>query len=282
MIPAVVWLVLALVAWRAVSLTLPAAILILSVLWFVIFLPTEIYGDYLSAGRASTPVALSALLSLPSLRALPRPHPAAVRAGLLLLSPVWLAASLLASGNTFAVGTQRAVARKRRLRRASPPRFRNGRARVESQSMTSSLRAVYRVWTSILFLAILVQIGAAGYGAFYADKKVSSGRDLLTKNQFDHGFNFHDGFGYVIFLGTVVLLFLFALSARLGRKRVLLALSVPLLIVLQIALAIIGEKTPAVGVLHPVNAFVIAGFTGMLTHRAWRADAGPAGTSAAA
>jgi hypothetical protein len=138
--------------------------------------------------------------------------------------------------------------------------------------MASSLRAVYRVWTSILFLAVLLQIGAAGYGAFYADQKVSSGSDLLTKKQFDHGFNFHDGFGYLIFVGSVLLVLL-ALAARLGRKSVLLALAVALLVIVQIALAIAAESTPAIGVLHPLNAVVLAGFTGMLTHRAWRARA---------
>lgn len=135
--------------------------------------------------------------------------------------------------------------------------------------MTSAMRATYRYWTAILVVAVVVQIGAAGYGAFYVDKKATSGADRATKAQFDHGFNFHDGFGYVIFIGSVLLL-LFAIGARLGRRRVLLALAVPLLVALQIALAIIGEHVPAVGVLHPINAFIILGFTGSLAHRAWR------------
>jgi hypothetical protein len=31
-----------------------------------------------------------------------------------------------------------------------------------------ALRTIYRYWTALLFLAVLVQIGAAGYGAFNA------------------------------------------------------------------------------------------------------------------
>lgn len=146
--------------------------------------------------------------------------------------------------------------------------------------MTTFMRAVYRYWTAILFVAVIVQIGAAGYGAFYVDKKATSGRDLLTKKQFDHGFSFHDGFGYVIFFMSV-LLFLFALGARLERTRVLLALAVPLLVVVQIALAIAGEHVPAIGVLHPVNALIIAGFTGSLAHRAWRSRTAAAAPGAA-
>jgi hypothetical protein len=76
-------------------------------------------------------------------------------------------------------------------------------------------------------------------------------------------------FGYILFLASV-LLFLFALSARVGRKRVLLALAAPFLFFLQILLAIIGGGTPAIGVLHPVNALVIVGFTGYLAREAYR------------
>ncbi len=137
--------------------------------------------------------------------------------------------------------------------------------------MTIALQAVYRYWVAVLVVAIIVQIGAAGWGVFSADQKVGAGHKEITKTQFDHGFNFHDGFGYIIFFASI-LLFLFALGARLGRKRVLMVLGVPLLVLLQIALAIIGEKTPAVGVLHPINAFIVLGLVGSLAHGAWRGD----------
>ena len=35
------------------------------------------------------------------------------------------------------------------------------------------LRAIYRYWMSLLTLVVVVQIGLAGYGAFYAADKVS-------------------------------------------------------------------------------------------------------------
>jgi len=129
------------------------------------------------------------------------------------------------------------------------------------------LRTFYRYWVAILFVAVLVQIGAAGYGAFYAADKSDPGP--LTEHGFSHGFDVHDGFGYAIFLGAVIL-FLLALGARLGRKRVLLALAVPVLVAIQIVLAWGGESQPIVGIFHPLNAFVIAGFTGSLVFAAWR------------
>jgi hypothetical protein len=134
--------------------------------------------------------------------------------------------------------------------------------------MTDALGSVYRVWAGILFVAVIVQVGESGYGAFFAFEKAKSS-DALTHKQFDHGFGLHIGLGYVLFIAAL-LLFLFALGARLDRRQVLLALAVPLLVVLAIALALVGEKTPGVGVLHPIDAFLIAGLTGYLAHKAWR------------
>lgn len=130
-----------------------------------------------------------------------------------------------------------------------------------------ALRTVHRYWLTLLTLAIVVQIGAAGYGAFYAADKVDPGP--LTTKQFDHGFSFHAGFGYFIFLGGIVLLLL-ALAARLGKRGVLRNLAVPVLLAVQIVLAWFGSGTPAVGVLHPINAFLILGLTGSLVYEAWR------------
>ena len=134
--------------------------------------------------------------------------------------------------------------------------------------MARAFRAVYRYWASILFVAVIVQIGAAGYGAFYADAKAGGDAGSVTQSQFDHGFGVHIFLGYLIFLAAV-LLFLFALAARLGRNRVLLALALPLLVVVQIMLGMVGGGTPAVGALHPVNALLILGLVGYLAHQAW-------------
>lgn len=133
--------------------------------------------------------------------------------------------------------------------------------------MTQASRTAYRFWAALLFLAVLVQIGTAGYGAFNASDNVDPGP--LQEKTFDDGFAFHNGFGYIIFLGAVVLLLL-ALLGRLGRARTLLAVLAAILVAIQIVLAWGGESVPAVGIFHPLNAFLIAGFTGYLAHRAWR------------
>ena len=141
------------------------------------------------------------------------------------------------------------------------------------------LRTIHRFWLTLLSLAIVVQIGAAGYGAFYAADKSDPGP--LTTKQFDHGFSFHSGLGYFIFLGGVVLLLL-ALAARLGKRPVLMNLAVPVLLIVQILLAWGGAGTPAIGVLHPINAFLILGLVGSLTYRAWHGETGRQAASAPA
>ena len=134
------------------------------------------------------------------------------------------------------------------------------------------MATVYRWWAAILTLAVVVQIGFAGYGAFNAAEKLED-NDSISKKAFEDGWDPHTGFGYIVFLGGV-LLFLIALVSRPGRRGVLWALAVPLLLILQIVLAWIGESVGQLGFLHPINAFIVLGVLGSLTGRLWRGRAG--------
>jgi Family of unknown function (DUF6220) len=129
-----------------------------------------------------------------------------------------------------------------------------------------ALRTVYRYLALLLAIAVLVQIGSSGYGAFNAADKSDPGP--LSEHQFSKGFDFHDGFGYVIFLGAIVLLLL-AMGARLGRRRVGMSVVLVLLLVVQILLAWAGETHAWVGIFHPLNAFLILGLAGRITFEAW-------------
>ena len=148
---------------------------------------------------------------------------------------------------------------------------------------------IYRYWIALLFLAVVAQIAGAAYGAFYTAQKLGdqSGSDeskMISEKAFDHGFGFHVGFGYLIFLGGVILLLL-ALAGRLGKRGILFALAVPVAVAVQIILAWISESTHGVGILHGINALVIFGLTGYLAGEAWRghraaAEVTPATTTA--
>ncbi|HEY6835308.1 MAG TPA: hypothetical protein VI142_02455 [Gaiellaceae bacterium] len=135
-----------------------------------------------------------------------------------------------------------------------------------------AVRAIYRWWLALMVVAIVVQIGAAGYGAFYAADKADPGP--MTHHQFDHGFSFHGGFGTIIILAGFVALIL-ALIAMPKRTK-LMTLVLAVLLVLQQVFASVGESTPAVGVLHPINAFLILGLTGRLAVEAWWGSRRPA------
>lgn len=136
-----------------------------------------------------------------------------------------------------------------------------------------ALRSTYRYWITLLFAAVIAQIGGAAYGAFYSaqklgDQKGSDETKVINEKVFDHGFAFHTAFGYFIFLGALILLLL-ALAARLGKRRVLWALAVPVAIAVQIVLAWISGSVHAVGILHGINALVVFGLVGYLTAQAW-------------
>jgi hypothetical protein len=137
----------------------------------------------------------------------------------------------------------------------------------------SALRTLYKLWAATLFIAVVVQVGLAGYGAFNARNKAEDHK-LVTEHQLGNGFDPHTGLGYLIFLGAIVL-FVLALAARLGKQKILWALAALLLVVVQILLAYGAEDATVVGFFHAVNALAVFGLTGFLAHRAWR---GPAAT----
>ena len=132
----------------------------------------------------------------------------------------------------------------------------------------SAFRGIYRIWTTILTAAVVLQIFFAGYGAFDAVDKVSSDGATIDEDSLETSFGAHIGFGYLIFLATLVFL-LISFGTR-DRRRIYRALGVVGLVVLQILLAWFGEGVPYVfGGLHPLNAFVILGFLGSITYREW-------------
>lgn len=138
-----------------------------------------------------------------------------------------------------------------------------------------ALRTIYRYWITLLFAAVVAQISAAAYGGFYAaqklgDQKGSDESKVISEKTFDHGFGFHTAFGYLLFLGAVLLLVL-ALAGRLGKRGILFSLAVPVAVAVQIVLAWISGSVHAVGILHGLNALVIFGLTGYLTGHQWRA-----------
>jgi hypothetical protein len=131
------------------------------------------------------------------------------------------------------------------------------------------MRAVYRYATVVVFLGVLAQVGAAGYGAFYVSNKLSDKGDVLDHEGFEHGWDFHSGFGYVVVVAAIVLL-LIGLAAKLGKPRIFLPAALAIAGVVQVLLAWFGESVPGLGFLHPLNALVMFAMSGAAVHVAWR------------
>ena len=82
---------------------------------------------------------------------------------------------------------------------------------------------------------MIVQIGAAGYGAFYAAEHLKDEGDVFAHKGWEHGWNFHTGLGWLTVYGILIALVL-ALIARVGRPRIWWALGLAVAGVLQIVL----------------------------------------------
>jgi hypothetical protein len=131
------------------------------------------------------------------------------------------------------------------------------------------LRTLYRYGTVVVAAMVVVQIGAAGFGAFNASEHLPHDSSVLKEKTFDDGFSFHTGFGYAVFIAAVVL-FLLALASRMGRRRVLQVLGLPIMVAIQIVLAWASESTHWVGPFHALLAFGILGLAGRLVYESWR------------
>src|SRR5215210_6558290 len=79
------------------------------------------------------------------------------------------------------------------------------------------MTTVYRWWSWLLVLAVVVQVGFAGYGAFDVAGNVDEG--TVDDESFEDSFGAHIGFGYLVVLIGLILLVI-ALIARPGRQRV--------------------------------------------------------------
>ena len=140
------------------------------------------------------------------------------------------------------------------------------------------VRATFRYLTAVLFVAIVLQIALAAFGAFDAVHK--SKHAPVAHKTIDNGFGPHALFGYIIIIIMLVLLIV-AAAGRLGPTSVRFAGGLLLAGIIQAILGSISENAPGVGVLHGINALVIFSLSGLLAHRTWTAERS-GNTSAAA
>ena len=129
------------------------------------------------------------------------------------------------------------------------------------------MRDAFKYLTSLLFLAIVVQVGFAGYGAFNAIDKADADT-TVTKKTIENGFDPHGIVGTIV--GIVIILRVIAAFAGtvepLLRRLALVLLALG---ILQFLFAYLGTVSAPLGFLHGINALAIYGATAFLAHRAW-------------
>jgi hypothetical protein len=134
------------------------------------------------------------------------------------------------------------------------------------------VRAAYKWIATLVVAAAVIQIGFAGFGAFYAAHKIddsSSDPKVMTEDQFETAFGAHF-FGAVAVIALVLALVIVSLIGGFGRWRLGRAGLLALLVILQILLAGLAFAVPVFGFFHAVNALIILGFASWTAANEWR------------
>jgi uncharacterized membrane protein len=136
------------------------------------------------------------------------------------------------------------------------------------------LNSAFRIWASLVSLAVIVQVGLAAYGSFHAADEADD-KGVIGNKTVEHGFNPHSTLGYIIFLAAILLLLLALAARRSGASdRVKWSSLIAGLVLVQILFAWLGDAVAWLGVLHGMNALAIAGVAGSLAGREWAAHRG--------
>jgi len=120
--------------------------------------------------------------------------------------------------------------------------------------------------TTIFFLGVIVQFFLVGYGLF----AMKHGATIDDAKSLDA----HRGLGFILSdFGAILLLILTLLAWPRPRAMLYRWILLAVLAFVQSILATVGWHHWGVGMFHPVNALLLAGLSGYLTHYAWRRGA---------
>ena len=121
------------------------------------------------------------------------------------------------------------------------------------------MKATYRTIALLIALAVVVQAAAIAFGTFGLFAEIDSGTVLTPSSDapnFGPALHAINGMMVIPALSLVLLVLSFFAKVRHGIRWALLIFMV---VVVQIFLAFFSFDTPAIGLLHGTNAFVILG-----------------------
>jgi hypothetical protein len=127
------------------------------------------------------------------------------------------------------------------------------------------MRATYRVFASLIAIAVVLQIASIALSGFTIAKDADDGA-TIGSDYSNFGQSYHNIGGMVVGLLALVLLILSFLT-DVPRGRMLAGIIVGL-VVLQFLLAVVSFGLPALGILHGLNGLAIAAIAGSASTRA--------------
>lgn len=128
------------------------------------------------------------------------------------------------------------------------------------------MKQAYRVLAYAIAGLVLLQAAWIGLGAFTMIKNVDDGLVVDKDYEVNFGQEMHGTFGLMVIPLLAILLLIVSFFAKVDHGT-RWAGFIFLAVVLQIVLAFVGFGVPAVGLLHPLNAFVVLGLAAYAGHR---------------
>jgi hypothetical protein len=125
------------------------------------------------------------------------------------------------------------------------------------------MKATYLWLTRLIALAVVLQAAFIAWGTFDVFNAVDDGEAFTAQPEdYNVGQGLHSIFGVMVIPLLALLLLIFSFFVKTSRA-VWFALGVVGLVVLQFVLALVSFGVPFIGVLHGINAFLIAGMAGV-------------------
>lgn len=135
------------------------------------------------------------------------------------------------------------------------------------------MRQAYVWLTRLIALGVVAQAAFVAWGMFDVFNAVDDGQ-VFTGDDYNVGQSLHSVFGIMVIPLLALVLLIVSFFAQVPRG-VVFALLVLGLVVLQIVLGFVSFPAPWLGLLHGVNAFVLAGVAGFAGRRGERGGAAP-------
>ena len=123
------------------------------------------------------------------------------------------------------------------------------------------MRQTYRVLAGLIALGVVLQASFVALGWFLTLHDVDDGKVFTEDTDYNIGQGLHSVFGLMVIPLIAIVLFVISFFAKIDGG-VKWAGYVLLAVILQIALAFVSFAVPAIGALHGINAFVVAGLAG--------------------